>query len=176
VVTVEEIVAAGRLSDGRWWRRLGPSDGDAIDHALEVVGLSDQRSERAAKLSGGQQQRAFIARALASRPQLLVLDEPVAGVDVQAQTRFREALVHHARVHDGGILLVTHEIEPVREAIDRLVLINRSVRFEGAPDDLPAPEAKRLPMVEGGPEGVARSQLDLDELGLPSRRAIPPVR
>ena len=62
------------------------------------------------ELSGGQQQRAFIAKALASEPELLVLDEPVAGVDAESQTRFRDSLTHLVDEHGAAVLLVSHEL------------------------------------------------------------------
>ena len=119
--TVTEIVSTGRLSDGRWWRRRTAADRDAIDHAISIAGLEFAADSQLTRLSGGQQQRAFIARALASRPELLVLDEPTTGVDADSQRRFRDALVHHVRVHGGAVLLVTHDIAPVADDLDRVV-------------------------------------------------------
>jgi zinc transport system ATP-binding protein len=135
--TVEEIVATGLLARRPWGRRSA-DDRSAITHALTVVGLEDLRDRRVSDLSGGQQQRAFIARALASDPELLVLDEPVAGVDAEAQTLFRDALVHHVRSHDGSVLLVSHELGAVANDLDRVVVIKRSIRFDGAPSELTA--------------------------------------
>ena len=135
--TVEEIVATGRLARRPWGRRSS-GDRDAIDHALTVVGLDALRRRRVSDLSGGQQQRAFIARALASDPELLVLDEPVAGVDAEAQSLFRDALVHHVRTHNGSVLLVSHELGAVADDLDRVVVIKRSIRFDGVPSDLTA--------------------------------------
>jgi zinc transport system ATP-binding protein len=125
--TVEEIVRTGRLPNGRWWRRAKGEDQDAVDHALEIAGLEDLRSKRMSGLSGGQQQRAFVARALASLPHLLVLDEPTAGIDAEAQERFRETLVHHVRVHHGAVLLVTHALEPVASDVDRVLVMAKGV-------------------------------------------------
>jgi zinc transport system ATP-binding protein len=134
--TVEEIVTTGRLARGRWWRRLRATDHEAIDHALRIVELDGLRDRRVSELSGGQQQRAFIARALASEPELLVLDEPIAGVDAEAQGRFRDALVHHVRVHDGSVLLVSHELGSVAADLDRVIVLRNRVRFDGTPQQL----------------------------------------
>ncbi|HVL80456.1 MAG TPA: metal ABC transporter ATP-binding protein [Actinomycetota bacterium] len=134
--TVNEVVAAGRLAAGAWWRPPGAPDREAIEHALTTVGLTEQRHARVSELSGGQQQRAFIARALASEPDLLVLDEPVSGVDAGSQARFREALVHHVRAHEGAVLLVSHELGAVASDLDRVIVLKRSVRFDGPPSAL----------------------------------------
>ena len=119
--TVTEIVATGRLSDGGWWRRRGARDREAIAHAIAIAGLEEQATAPIATLSGGQQQRTFIARALASTPELLILDEPTTGVDAESQRRFRDALVHHVRVHGGAVLLVTHDVQPVAADLDRIL-------------------------------------------------------
>lgn len=133
--TVEEIVATGRLARRPWGRRSA-DDRAAVDHALRVVELHGLRDRRVGALSGGQQQRVFIARALACDPQLLVLDEPVAGVDAEAQRLFRDALVHHVHAHDGSVLLISHELGAVAHDLDRVIVMKRSVRFDGRPSGL----------------------------------------
>lgn len=134
--TVEEIVAAGRLSEGRWWRRYGRDDRRAVGHALESVDLADLARTPLNELSGGQQQRAFIARAFASGPRLLVLDEPIAGVDAESQRRFRDAIVHLISEHGAGVLLVSHELTAVAKDVDRVVVLKRTVLFDGPPEEL----------------------------------------
>ena len=89
-------------------------------------------------LSGGQQQRAFIARAFASEPSLLVLDEPIAGVDAASQRLFRDSLVHLIREHGAGVLLVSHELSAVADDVDRVIVLKRRVLFDGRPADLAA--------------------------------------
>lgn len=96
--TVEEVVAAGRLARSGWRRRFRPEDRTEVEHAMASVALLDLRHRRVRELSGGQQQRAFIAKALASQPELLVLDEPVAGVDSESQRRFRDSLTDRKSV------------------------------------------------------------------------------
>jgi zinc transport system ATP-binding protein len=85
--TVAEIVASGRLRQRGWWRRQRDADVAAIGHAIESVGLGDVADRPLNELSIGQQQRAFIARAFASEPTLLVLDEPIAGCSCRTNCR-----------------------------------------------------------------------------------------
>jgi zinc transport system ATP-binding protein len=134
--TVEEVVTAGRLARRGWQRRLTASDRAAIDHALDEVALGPMRHRRVSELSGGQQQRAFIAKALAGEPRLLVADEPVAGVDAESQRRFRDSLTHLVASHQAGVLLVSHELGAVAEDLDRIVVLKRRVLFDGPPAEL----------------------------------------
>jgi zinc transport system ATP-binding protein len=137
--TVEEVVAAGRLSRRRWWSRAAAADREQIDHALESVALADLRDARVSELSGGQQQRAFIAKALVAQPELLVLDEPVAGVDAESQLRFRDSLTHLVREHGAAVLLVSHELGAVADDLDRVVVLRRGhVELDCTPDELSA--------------------------------------
>ena len=136
--TVEEVVAAGRLARSGWRRRLRAADRAAVDHALEEVALAGLRHRRLTELSGGQQQRAFIAKALASEPELVVADEPVAGVDAESQRRFRDSLAHLVEAHDAAILLVSHELGAVADDLDHVVVLKRSVVFDGTPAELAA--------------------------------------
>lgn len=135
--TVEEVVAAGRLGRGGWRRRLGAADWLEVDHALESVSLQDLRKRRLAELSGGQQQRAFIAKALVTQPALLILDEPVAGIDVESQVRFRDSLVHLVAEHGAAVLLVSHELSAVADDLDRVLVLRQGrIAFDGDPKQL----------------------------------------
>ncbi|MCA1727399.1 MAG: metal ABC transporter ATP-binding protein [Actinobacteria bacterium] len=134
--TVAEVVATGRLAARGWGMRFGKDDRAAVDEAIAAVDLEHERARLIGTLSGGEQQRAFIARALVTRPDLLVLDEPIAGVDAASQRRFRETL--RALVSDRGtaVLLVSHELGAVAEDLERIVVLKRSVVFDGTPAEL----------------------------------------
>ena len=134
--TVEDVVASGRLARSGWFRRPRAADRPIIDHALEAVGLSALRRAKVADLSGGQQQRAFIARAMAGEPELLVLDEPVAGVDAASQRAFRDSLLDLVHHHHGTVLLVSHELGAVADALDRVIVLKQRVVFDGTPAEL----------------------------------------
>jgi zinc transport system ATP-binding protein len=136
--TVEEVVATGRLAKRGWWRRSRAEDRAAVDHAIESVALGPHRKKRLHELSGGQQQRALIARALAADPELLVLDEPIAGVDAESQDRFRDSLVHLVEHHHAAVLLVSHELGAVADDLDHVVVLKHRVLFDGPPSDLSA--------------------------------------
>jgi zinc transport system ATP-binding protein len=131
--TVREVVASGRLSRRRPFLPARHQDRAAVDAAIEAVGLADRARDGVGTLSGGQQQRVLIARALAGRPDLLVLDEPTAGVDLASQQVFADALA--ALVRRGvTIVLVAHELGPLAGLVDRaLVMRDGRVAYDGPP-------------------------------------------
>jgi zinc transport system ATP-binding protein len=130
--TVGEVVASGRLARRGIFRPSGAADRAAVRSALTDVGLLDRIADPVSTLSGGQQQRTLIARALAGRPDLLVLDEPTAGVDAASQDAFAEALGRFA-AGGGTILLVAHELGPIEPLIDKAVVVHHGrIVYEGA--------------------------------------------
>ena len=135
--TVREVVSAGRMATGGLFGPLRARDRAIIDEAIARVGLTQRASSSIQTLSGGQQQRAFIAKALAAEPSLLVLDEPTSGVDVQAQEKLAELL---ARLHEElgtTIVYVSHEFGAVERYVERLLLVRGTIVFDGPPTDLP---------------------------------------
>jgi zinc transport system ATP-binding protein len=135
--TVREVVTAGRLPRAGLLGRLGAEDRARVAEAIGRVGLTAVADRPLARLSGGQQQRAFVAKALASEPELLVLDEPTTGVDVTAQEELG-ALLQELNDRLGvTILYVSHEFGAVEHVVDRLVLVRNAIVFDGPPGDLP---------------------------------------
>jgi zinc transport system ATP-binding protein len=135
-VTVRELVEAGR-TPLRPLGRLRAEDREAVGEAIERVGMTQLAHRPLTRLSGGQQQRAFIAKALAARPKLLVLDEPTTGVDVEAQEALAALL---DRLHNDlgvTILYVSHEFGAVEHFVQRLVLVRERIVFDGLPSELP---------------------------------------
>jgi zinc transport system ATP-binding protein len=133
---VKEVVAAGRLARRQPFRPLSRADRDAVHNAIALVGLSDQLNADIARLSGGQQQRVLVARALAGEPDLLVLDEPTSGVDLEHQRVLAEVL---AGLLAGGtsVLVVLHDVGPLAGLIDRAVVLSDGrVVHDGALGDL----------------------------------------
>lgn len=120
--TVREVVTSGRLAHRRPFIPLTRADRVIVDHCLERVGLADRARWPFSPLSGGQKQRVLIARALATQPQLLVMDEPFAGVDLPSQSQLAELL---ATLRDDGLgmLIVLHEIGAMAAALDRHIMI-----------------------------------------------------
>jgi len=134
--TVTEVVASGRLAR-RGLRPPTTADRTAVRAAIASVGLAEREHDPVGSLSGGQQQRTLIARALAAEPELLVLDEPTAGVDAASQSAFAAAL-HDFVAAGGTVLLVAHELGPLQPLITRAIVVHSGrVRHDGA---VPPPE------------------------------------
>jgi len=129
-ITVREVVKMGRFPHVGFGRLSG-RDWEIVDRALETVGMSAFANRRVTHLSGGQRQRAFIARALASEADLLVLDEPTVGVDVESVGAFYDLLESLNR--DGiTILLIEHDLSAVTDHAERVVCLNREIYFDGS--------------------------------------------
>jgi zinc transport system ATP-binding protein len=136
-LTVRELVGAGRAARTRLLGPLGKVDRDVVRDAIDRVGLGALADRRLTTLSGGQQQRAFIAKALAAEPQLLVLDEPTTGVDAEAQEAIAQLLEQLREALAMTILYVSHEFGAVERFVERLVLVRGQIVFDGPPSDLP---------------------------------------
>ncbi|MGW9023577.1 metal ABC transporter ATP-binding protein [Streptomyces sp. NPDC055722] len=130
--TVTEIVSSGRLSRTRFgvFRK---ADHAAVRRALEMVGMADRAKDSVNALSGGQHQRVLIARALVAEPELLIMDEPMAGVDLASQEILARTL--REQVAAGTtVLLVLHELGPLEPLIDRAVVLRDGcVLHDGPP-------------------------------------------
>ena len=137
-VTVREVVEAGRLAVRGPFGPLRAADREAVEHAIDRVGLAERADTTLRTLSGGLQQRAFIARALAADPALLALDEPTTGVDAESQESLAALLAALRRELGVTILYVSHEFGAVEEVVSRLVLVRGRIVFDGRPADLPA--------------------------------------
>jgi zinc transport system ATP-binding protein len=129
---VKEVVASGRLAHRTPFLPASRQDRQSVQDALAAVDLADRAGAEMAHLSGGQQQRVLIARALAGQPDLLVLDEPTAGVDLEHQEVLATLL--EKLIADGtSVLVVLHEVAALAPLIDRaLVLRDGRVIHDGA--------------------------------------------
>jgi len=134
-VTALDVALMGSLADGRWWRPARGSDRHAAGRALERVGLTDAAGVAFGELSGGQRQRVLIARALVQRAGVLLLDEPLGGVDPGSAKRI-STLFAELRAEGRTLLVSTHDVESAR-AYDLVLCLNgRQVAFAQPRDAL----------------------------------------
>jgi zinc transport system ATP-binding protein len=133
--TVHEVVATGLVPILGLFGRIRAAQKKRIDDVLSQVGMERHAGARIGTLSIGQQQRVLIARALVSKPELLILDEPTGGVDPEAQTSFYALLHHLNRERDVTLILVSHDIGVVAKEVTKLACLNRRLIFHGRPGD-----------------------------------------
>lgn len=137
-VTVREVVSAGRLAVRGPVGPLRHADRAVVAEAIARVGLGDRADTPLRTLSGGMQQRAFIAKALATEPSLLALDEPTTGVDAASQESLATLLSELRNELGVTVLYVSHEFGAVEHVVSRLLLVRGGISFDGLPTELPA--------------------------------------
>ncbi len=133
--TVWDVVAMGRFARLQFWQRFGQHDREVVRRCARAVEMGPARGGTIANLSGGQQQRAFVARAIAQEPKLLLLDEPTTGVDAATEEALREVV--RELVADGmPVIMSTHDLDRVDEWFDRLLVLDRRVLALGTPREV----------------------------------------
>lgn len=134
-LSVRELVALGRVNRGNIGRRLHEADRDAVDEALQFMGISELAQKRIGELSGGQKQRVFVAKALVRDPEILFLDEPIAGIDANMLEGFYKKLSDLNAQKGITILLVSHDLTAVFCRMSKVMCVNREVNIEGITKD-----------------------------------------
>ena len=137
-VTVADVVMMGRSGKIGLFRWPRKEDWEIVYRSLERVGMANLASRQIGELSGGQQQRVFLARALAQEAQLLLLDEPLTGLDAPSQEAiFR--ILDELKEEGITVLVATHDLEQASERFDRMMLLNRRLIAYGPPDKVYTP-------------------------------------
>jgi len=129
-ISVMDVVMMGRLKSFKGWSGYSSDDKNAVQKILERLEMWEYRNRRIGELSGGQRQRIFIARALASNPEILFLDEPTASVDTKHQSDFYKLLKELNET--VTILIVSHELVVISSYIKSVACVNRTVHYHGA--------------------------------------------
>lgn len=129
--TVREVVESGHMRENTILCQLGIRKCEPITEALETAGVDHLVHRRIGELSGGERQRVFIARALVSHPELLILDEPTAGIDQTAQEAFYDLLETLNRKRGITILLISHDLEVIAHEAKTAVCLNHRVIYSG---------------------------------------------
>jgi len=130
-----DVVLMGRVPALKLFRRHSDRDRRLAREALETVGMDHHAETRIRELSGGQQQRVFLARALAQEAEVLLLDEPVSGVDAPAQHEIFD-LLHKLQASGKTIVVTTHDLSCVAERFDLALLLNRRAVALGKPSEV----------------------------------------
>ena len=129
-VSVSDVVLMGRYGKAGLYRRYSEEDKRAVKEALKTVDMLNYQDRQVGKLSGGEQQRVFIARALATDPKILLLDEPTASIDPNMQAEFYE-LIERLKQR-MSIVMVSHDISAVSIHVDQIACLNRQLFYHGS--------------------------------------------
>ncbi len=128
--TVEEVVGAGVNARKSLISRIKGEDKDRIDEALKKVEMLDYKKQKVGNLSGGQKQRVFIARALINNPEILFMDEPLVGVDLDSQNKFYNLLDRLREEYNITIVMVSHDIGIISEKVNRLFCLSNGKVYD----------------------------------------------
>ncbi len=136
-ITVRELVQLGTVNAKNMLELVDRKRRQQVNKAIQMVDLEDVKNTDIGRLSGGQRQRAVIARALASEAELIILDEPLVGIDRESRTSLLKLL--DGLCHDEGktILMVSHDLTAIRKTAHRMIFLEESIRFDGKTEDFP---------------------------------------
>lgn len=138
-VSVADVVMMGRVGKLGFFRRPGRGDWNHVHQSLAVVGMDTLARRQIGELSGGQQQRVFIARALAQEAELMLMDEPLTGLDLPSQEDiFR--ILGELRQRGVTVMIATHDLDLAAERFDRVMLLNRRLVGIGRPGEVLVPD------------------------------------
>ncbi len=138
-ITVREVAAMGRYGKRRWWQDLTRDDYRLADEALEKVRMSEYSRRQIGQLSGGQQQRVFMARALTQNAEILLLDEPFAGVDAATERAILDVL-QETQQQGRTVVVVHHDLGTAAEYFDLLILLKQRLFAFGPPQTVLQPQ------------------------------------
>ncbi|MBS3682120.1 metal ABC transporter ATP-binding protein [Ornithinibacillus massiliensis] len=152
--TVYEVVSTGLTGKVGYFKFFKQKDKEKILAAIEAVGMSEYTHQNIGNLSGGQQQRIFIARALVSEPELLILDEPTVGIDSENVQRFYELLHELNQTKGITLLLVTHDTGTMTKYATDIVCLNKTLHFHGKPEEYANLTDKEMSKLYGHPVSI----------------------
>lgn len=137
-ITVREFIQLGTLDSATWFLPFGSKyDKQNVSKIIETVGLTDYAETRIANLSGGQRQRAAIGKALASKADLLLMDEPMVGVDLESRNSIMRLLDNLCHTQNKTIVMISHDLASMKRTVHRMVYLEQQIKYDGSTNDFP---------------------------------------
>ena len=137
-ITVREFIQLGTLDSATWFLPFGTKyDKQNVSKIIETVGLTDYAETRIANLPGGQRQRAAIGKALASKADLLLMDEPMVGVDLKSRNSIMKLLDDLCHTQNKTIVMISHDLASMKRTVHRMVYLEQQIRYDGSTNDFP---------------------------------------
>ncbi|MEA3456318.1 MAG: metal ABC transporter ATP-binding protein [Campylobacterota bacterium] len=140
-LSVYEAVSLGLAAKKRWFSRLSDREKEQIEAVIETASIGDLRDKNLSELSGGQRQRVMIARALVTKPEILILDEPSTGVDVASQHKFYDFLRKLNKERNLTIIFITHDLGVIADDVTHVLSVNQKLIYSGTAEDMLSCEA-----------------------------------
>ncbi|MBI19060.1 MAG: hypothetical protein CMB73_00605 [Euryarchaeota archaeon] len=168
-ITVRELISLGTVTFRNMIFPLDKERKESVQKIIEMVGLSKEADKQISKLSGGQKQRAVIGKALVSKADLLLLDEPLVGVDRKSRNSLLKLLDDLCHDQNKTIVMISHDLAAIKQTTHRIIYIDQSVQYDGKPEDLPELEIlaglRGIKKVHGEPgeETERKTELCCDE-------------
>jgi len=134
-ITVKDVVSMGRYAQRGWFGIFRPADRQAINYAMEVMNITHLKNRHLEELSGGQRQRVYVAQGIAQGHEILVLDEPMTGLDLTSMRIIDEVIHAEVENHGHSVILTTHDLDEAAAA-DHVILMDGKVIAAGTPDEV----------------------------------------
>ena len=134
-ITVKDVVSMGRYAQRGWFGMFRSEDRAAINYAMKTMNISDLKSRHLEELSGGQRQRVYVAQGIAQGHEILVLDEPMTGLDLKSRRIIDEVIHAEVEEHGHSVILTTHDLDEAAAA-DHVILMDGKVVASGPPEEV----------------------------------------
>jgi len=135
-ITVKEFISLGSLNKKSFFI-LTKKDRKKVEDIIKIVGLEEYRDTRITNLSGGQRQRAAIGKALASESDLILMDEPMVGVDRESRNSIMKLLDNLCHEQNKTIIMISHDLATIKQTVHRMIYLEQNIQFDGSTADFP---------------------------------------
>ena len=136
-ITVRELIQLGTLKNKSYFQIYRKKNRELVEKIIGVVGLEEVSNTRLSSLSGGQRQRAAIGKALASEAEIIVMDEPMVGVDRESRNSLLKLLDNLCHEENKTILMVSHDLSTIKQTVHRMVYLEETIRYDGSTSEFP---------------------------------------
>ncbi|MED5272399.1 MAG: metal ABC transporter ATP-binding protein [Candidatus Thermoplasmatota archaeon] len=136
-ITVRELIQLGTLKNKSYFQIYRKKNRELVEKIIGIVGLEEVANTRLSSLSGGQRQRAAIGKALASEAEIIVMDEPMVGVDRESRNSLLKLLDNLCHEENKTILMVSHDLSTIKQTVHRMVYLEETIRYDGSTSEFP---------------------------------------
>lgn len=157
-ITVRELIQLGSISRKSYFQ-LTKKERKKVEKIIQIVGLEDVSQARISNLSGGQRQRAAIGKALASEADLILMDEPMVGVDRESRNSIMKLLDDLCHEENKTIVMISHDLASIKQTVHRMIYLEETIRFDGPTAEFP--ELSSLAALRG----IEATHNELEEIG-----------